>query len=250
MQCTTLDTCGAAFGVARPPARPPRKRRRVVAASMELRQLGSSDLRVSSLCLGAGRRRCRAAAATRRLLPLPSHHCLPPTHIHCCTRSTQVCSLPAHLAAPAGTMLFGESTPPAEAERLLGLAADAGVNCFDTAEMYPVPQAAATQARQGCLRLDGLALLPAAACWALAWCARLPHSCSPARSHAPDAARCRAGRRRCWGRGCGGSACARAATWWLPPRCRGRAAWGGCAAGRRAWMAPTSPPRWMPACGG
>ncbi|EFN60059.1 hypothetical protein CHLNCDRAFT_48407 [Chlorella variabilis] len=54
---------------------------------MELRQLGSSDLRVSSLCLG--------------------------------------------------TMLFGESTPPAEAERLLGLAADAGVNCFDTAEMYP-----------------------------------------------------------------------------------------------------------------
>lgn len=64
---------------------------------MELRQLGSSDLRVSSLCLG--------------------------------------------------TMLFGESTPPAEAERLLGLAADAGVNCFDTAEMYPVPQAAATQGR-------------------------------------------------------------------------------------------------------
>ena len=44
-------------------------------------------------------------------------------------------------------MLFGESTPGPLAERLLSAAAEAGVDCWDTAEMYPVPQAAATQAR-------------------------------------------------------------------------------------------------------
>lgn len=46
-------------------------------------------------------------------------------------------------------MLFGESTPPDVAERLLSQAADAGAAFFDTAEMYPVPQAAETQVR-GC----------------------------------------------------------------------------------------------------
>ena len=46
-----------------------------------------------------------------------------------------------------GTMLFGEGTPPAEARRMLALAADAGVRFFDSAEMYPVPQRAATQGR-------------------------------------------------------------------------------------------------------
>ena len=46
-----------------------------------------------------------------------------------------------------GTMLFGEGTPPAEARRMLALAAEAGVRFFDSAEMYPVPQRAATQGR-------------------------------------------------------------------------------------------------------
>ncbi|KAK9817832.1 hypothetical protein WJX72_002852 [[Myrmecia] bisecta] len=42
-------------------------------------------------------------------------------------------------------MLFGESTPGDQAARLLHAAADAGINFFDSAEMYPVPQRAATQ---------------------------------------------------------------------------------------------------------
>ena len=42
-------------------------------------------------------------------------------------------------------MLFGESTTPPEAHRLLSEAAEAGINFFDTAEMYPVPQRAETQ---------------------------------------------------------------------------------------------------------
>lgn len=42
-------------------------------------------------------------------------------------------------------MLFGESTPPQLADRLLSQCAEAGVNFFDTAEMYPVPQRAETQ---------------------------------------------------------------------------------------------------------
>ena len=44
-------------------------------------------------------------------------------------------------------MLFGESTSQQEAAGLLGQAVDAGVNCFDSAEMYPVPQRAQTQGR-------------------------------------------------------------------------------------------------------
>ncbi|KAL4443893.1 hypothetical protein ABPG75_011630 [Micractinium tetrahymenae] len=44
-------------------------------------------------------------------------------------------------------MLFGESTPPQLADRLLSQCAEAGVNFFDTAEMYPVPQRAETQGR-------------------------------------------------------------------------------------------------------
>ena len=46
-----------------------------------------------------------------------------------------------------GTMLFGEGTPRAEAHRMLDVAVAGGVNFFDTAEMYPVPQKAATQGR-------------------------------------------------------------------------------------------------------
>lgn len=95
---------------------------------MEYRQLGRTDLRVSSLCLGA------------RPLPLPP---APPLLL------LALCPSPAQTSFSPflnpGTMLFGESTPPEEAERLLSAAAEAGINCFDSAEMYPVPQQAATQ---------------------------------------------------------------------------------------------------------
>ncbi|MEW5309584.1 MAG: hypothetical protein WDW38_001464 [Sanguina aurantia] len=46
-----------------------------------------------------------------------------------------------------GTMLFGESTPPALAGVLLGSCMEHGCNFFDTAEMYPVPQSALTTGR-------------------------------------------------------------------------------------------------------
>ncbi|KAK9906488.1 hypothetical protein WJX75_002747 [Coccomyxa subellipsoidea] len=44
-----------------------------------------------------------------------------------------------------GTMLFGESTNASSAATLLNQAAGSGVNFFDTAEMYPVPQRPETQ---------------------------------------------------------------------------------------------------------
>jgi aryl-alcohol dehydrogenase-like predicted oxidoreductase len=44
-----------------------------------------------------------------------------------------------------GTMLFGEGTSASDACALLDRAADGGVNFFDSAEMYPVPQSAPTQ---------------------------------------------------------------------------------------------------------
>ena len=42
-------------------------------------------------------------------------------------------------------MLFGESTSGSSAVTLLNQAAESGVNFFDTAEMYPVPQRPETQ---------------------------------------------------------------------------------------------------------
>ena len=42
----------------------------------------------------------------------------------------------------AGTMFFGAATEQSKAFQLLDLAAERGVNFFDTAEMYPVPQSA------------------------------------------------------------------------------------------------------------
>jgi len=45
----------------------------------------------------------------------------------------------------AGTMLFGESQDYPTACQLLDECMAAGVNFFDTAEMYPVPQRAETQ---------------------------------------------------------------------------------------------------------
>ena len=44
-----------------------------------------------------------------------------------------------------GTMFFGAATQENAAHTLLNLAAERSVNCFDTAEMYPVPQSAAHQ---------------------------------------------------------------------------------------------------------
>ncbi|XP_077240591.1 uncharacterized protein LOC143881418 isoform X2 [Tasmannia lanceolata] len=46
-----------------------------------------------------------------------------------------------------GTMTFGEQNSLQQSFRLLDDAFDAGINFFDTAEMYPVPQRAATQGR-------------------------------------------------------------------------------------------------------
>ena len=45
----------------------------------------------------------------------------------------------------SGTMFFGAATQQAEAFKLLNLASERGVTCFDTAEMYPVPQSAVHQ---------------------------------------------------------------------------------------------------------
>ena len=42
-------------------------------------------------------------------------------------------------------MFFGAATDAQSAHRLLNLAAERGVNVFDTAEMYPVPQNAQHQ---------------------------------------------------------------------------------------------------------
>eukprot|EP00882_Tetradesmus_deserticola_P018958 GHRQ01020392.1.p2 GENE.GHRQ01020392.1~~GHRQ01020392.1.p2 ORF type:complete len:116 (+),score=39.34 GHRQ01020392.1:189-536(+) len=44
-------------------------------------------------------------------------------------------------------MLFGEAQDYSTACRLLGTCMEAGVNFFDSAEMYPVPQRAETQGR-------------------------------------------------------------------------------------------------------
>lgn len=42
-------------------------------------------------------------------------------------------------------MFFGAATGSKSASQLLSLAAERGVNFFDTAEMYPVPQSALDQ---------------------------------------------------------------------------------------------------------
>ena len=47
----------------------------------------------------------------------------------------------------SGTMLFGESTSYPEACQLLSLGSEGGINTFDSAEMYPVPQRPETQGR-------------------------------------------------------------------------------------------------------
>uniref|UniRef100_A0A2P2MGI8 Uncharacterized protein MANES_05G070100 n=1 Tax=Rhizophora mucronata TaxID=61149 RepID=A0A2P2MGI8_RHIMU len=46
-----------------------------------------------------------------------------------------------------GTMTFGEQNSLAQSFRLLDHAFHAGINFFDSAEMYPVPQRAETQGR-------------------------------------------------------------------------------------------------------
>ncbi|BCX82889.1 hypothetical protein MIT9_P2480 [Methylomarinovum caldicuralii] len=46
-----------------------------------------------------------------------------------------------------GTMTFGEQNTETEAHAQMDLAFERGVNCFDTAEMYPIPPKAETQGR-------------------------------------------------------------------------------------------------------
>ncbi|MFQ6633575.1 hypothetical protein Gotur_010806 [Gossypium turneri] len=46
-----------------------------------------------------------------------------------------------------GTMTFGEQNSLPQSLRLLDQAFDAGINFFDSAEMYPVPQRAETQGK-------------------------------------------------------------------------------------------------------
>lgn len=58
----------------------------------------------------------------------------------------------------AGTMLFGESTSPAEAHHLLSAAADMGIHFIDSAEMYPVPQHAETQGKSESILGDWLSI--------------------------------------------------------------------------------------------
>ncbi len=62
------------------------------------------------------------------------------THTH-----TPCCNLTFSHQKKLGTMLFGEGTDAHTAHHILSTALDAGVTLFDTAEMYPVPQCAATQ---------------------------------------------------------------------------------------------------------
>ena len=59
-----------------------------------------------------------------------------------------------------GTMTFGQQNTPAEAHDQLDLAFERGVNCIDTAEMYPVPPRAETYTRTETIVGDWLAGKP------------------------------------------------------------------------------------------
>jgi aryl-alcohol dehydrogenase-like predicted oxidoreductase len=85
-------------------------RNRTTCHALDYRQIGDSDLHVSSLCFG--------------------------------------------------TMLFGESTDEQTAYSLLNTAAEAGINFFDSAEMYPVPQSADTHGRSEIILGNWLKQLP------------------------------------------------------------------------------------------
>ena len=65
-----------------------------------------------------------------------------PTHARFCKHRTRV-SLSGHVRA--GTMLCGELLDRDASFRFLSTAAERGLRQWDTAEMYPVPQRAATQ---------------------------------------------------------------------------------------------------------
>lgn len=82
----------------------------------------------------ASRQCCGAAARLRRDMCMALSPCRPPFR-----------RLPTPPAA--GTMLFGESTDEAAAMQLMDACMEAGVNFFDSAEMYPVPQRAETAGR-------------------------------------------------------------------------------------------------------
>ena len=93
-----------------------RPRRLVAQDSLTKRHLGGSDIRVSELCYGKWTAGGILKAVKFWVMQFQA-----------------ICTI-------AGTMLFGESTSAAEAHTLLSLAADLGINFFDSAEMYPVPQ--------------------------------------------------------------------------------------------------------------
>lgn len=94
-------------------------RRAAISAEASSRQTQSQSAPMSRVCLGNAVHSCSLAAV----------HMAPPTARACCE----------------GTMFYGAATEAQTAHRLLNLAADRGVNVFDTAEMYPVPQSAQHQ---------------------------------------------------------------------------------------------------------
>lgn len=89
--------------------------------ALEASPLGTSSLAVSKLCFGE----------------FPGSMCW----------GTDPPAADADAAWSSGTMLFGTSTDHSTAALLLASAVDEGINFFDTAEMYPVPQSASTQGR-------------------------------------------------------------------------------------------------------
>ena len=122
----------------------PRAHTRVPAVQHgDLRQLGDSQLLVSSLCLGnkeLDRNQTeksvsidsRATSYFRKRSTGNSTQTTDHRVSDCVLLST-------------GTMQFGEAIEYEEAASIMSRAADVGINFFDSAEMYPVPQRAQTQ---------------------------------------------------------------------------------------------------------
>ena len=123
-------------------------------------------------------------------------------------------------------MLFGESTTEKTALSLLSMAAERGVTLFDSAEMYPVPQRAATQGASERLLGKWLHTQPrwAPTAYSMATC------CSSHRQVLQ-------------------TVFAAGTRYWLRPKRQGQARCTGCVAVRVHWMARTSLMPWMLACG-
>lgn len=74
------------------------------------------------------------------------------------------CGIAVWVAAEAGTMMFGDSINFREASELLDFAYSCGVNAFDSAEMYPVPQSENLQGRSEVFLGKWMAAKPRYAC--------------------------------------------------------------------------------------